>query len=237
MTSVTAARHRQPAQAQKHVTHNEALTLLDILVQLAVESRALTAPPSTPADNSRYIVKATGTGAFAGKDNQIAQYSGGSWSFYAPHTGWAAYVSDEGKLLAWNGSAWTSAGISSSDITSLQNLSLLGVGATADSTNPFSAKLNNALWAGKTTGEGGDGTLRLKLSKESAAKTLSVLFQDNFSGRAEIGLTGDDDFHFKVSADGSAWIDAIVVDKSSGDRKSTRLNSSHIQKSRMPSSA
>jgi hypothetical protein len=58
--------------------------------------------------------------------------------------------------------------------------------------------------------------LRYKLSKESASKTLSFLFQDNFSGRAEIGLTGDDDFHFKVSADGSSWLDAITIDKTTG---------------------
>ena len=95
-------------------------------------------------------------------------------------------------------------------LATLQNLSLLGVGTTADATNPFSAKLNNALWAAKTVAEGGDGHLRYKMSKESAAKTLSLLLQDNFSGRAEVGLTGDDDFHFKVSPDGSSWLDAIV---------------------------
>ena len=35
----------EAAQAQKHVTHNEALTLLDALTQLAVESRTLTTLP------------------------------------------------------------------------------------------------------------------------------------------------------------------------------------------------
>ena len=64
--------------------------------------------------------------------------------------------------------------------------------------------------------EGGDGDLRYKLTKESAAKTLSLLFQDNYSGRAEIGLTGDDDFHFKVSPDGSSFVEALILDKSSG---------------------
>ena|ERR1041385_8662813 len=54
------------------------------------------------------------------------------------------------------------------------------------------------------------------MSKESAAKTLSLLLQDNFSGRAEVGLTGDDDFHFKVSADGSSWLDAITIDRTTG---------------------
>jgi hypothetical protein len=41
------------AQAQKHVTHNEALRILDGLVQLSVLDRDLTAPPAGPADGDR----------------------------------------------------------------------------------------------------------------------------------------------------------------------------------------
>jgi hypothetical protein len=212
----------EASQAQKHVTHNEALVLLDTLVQLAVSSRSLSAPPASSAEGDRYIVQAAGTGAFAGKDNQVAQYSGGGWLFYPPRTGWLAFIADEGVLVAWDGAAWVSAVSSSGDISELQNLVLLGIGAVADSANPLSAKLNNALWVAKMVGEGGDGTLRYKLSKEDASKTLSFLFQDNFSSRAEIGLTGDDDFHFKVSPDGSSWTDALVLDKTSG---AARLNS------------
>ncbi|HXF90175.1 MAG TPA: DUF2793 domain-containing protein [Xanthobacteraceae bacterium] len=211
----------EAAQAQKHVTHNEALVRLDTLVQLAVLSRSLTAPPAAPAEGDRYIVKATGSGAFAGKDNQLAQFSNGGWLFYPPKVGWLAFIADEGVLVAWDGSAWVSAVSSAGDISELQNLLRLGVGTVADATNPFSAKLNNALWVARTVGEGGDGNLRYKLSKEGAANTLSILYQDNFSGRAEIGLCGDDDFHFKVSPDGSSWIDALVLDKATG---SARLN-------------
>ena len=58
----------QPAQAQKHVTHNEALRILDALVQLAVESRALTEPPAIAVDGARYIVAAGATGDWAGQD-------------------------------------------------------------------------------------------------------------------------------------------------------------------------
>lgn len=36
-----------PAQAQKHVTHKEALLALDAIVQLAVPGRNRTAPPET----------------------------------------------------------------------------------------------------------------------------------------------------------------------------------------------
>jgi len=201
------------SQAQKHITHNDALRMLDTLVQLAVLDRDLTAPPGSPADGQRWIVKAGATGAWAGHDDVIAAWQDGAWQFSTPQTGWLAYIVDEGALVAWSGSAWIDA---IAALTSLNNMTLLGVGTAADTTNPFSAKLNNILWIAKTLAEGGDGDLRWKMSKESAANTLSMLFQDNYSGRAEIGLTGDDDFHFKVSADGSTWLDALVIDKSSG---------------------
>ena len=44
------------SQAQKHVTHNEALRLLDAMVQLSVLDRDLTSPPASPADGDRHIV-------------------------------------------------------------------------------------------------------------------------------------------------------------------------------------
>lgn len=202
-----------PSQSQKHVTHNEALRLLDTLVQLAVLDRDLTAPPGAPAEGQRWIVKTGATGAWTGHVNAIAAWQDGVWQFSAPQTGWLAYVVDEGALLAWTGSAWIDA---ITALTSLNNMTLIGLGTTADAVNPFSAKLNNALMVAKTVAEGGDGNLRYKLSKESAAKTLSWLLQDNFSGRAEIGLTGDDDLHVKVSPDGSSWFEALTIDRASG---------------------
>ena len=201
------------SQAQKHVTHNDALRILDTLVQLAVLDRDLAAPPGAPGEGERWIVKAGATGLWAGHDNAVAAWQDGGWQYSTPQLGWIAFVADEGTLLVWNGTAW---GDFFSTVTALQNLALLGVGTTADATNVLAAKLNNALFVARTVAEGGSGDLRYKLSKESAAKTLSFLFQDNYSGRAEIGLTGDDDFHFKVSADGATWHDGIVVDRTTG---------------------
>jgi hypothetical protein len=203
------------AQAQKHVTHNEALARLDTLVQLSVLDRDLNAPPASPVEGQRWIVKPAPapTGAWAGRGNAIAAWQDGTWQFSTPKAGWLAYVADEAVALAWNGTAWTDFFAS---ITSLQNLTRLGVGATADATNPFSARLNNALWSAKPVADGGDGDLRYKMSKESAADTLSLLMQTNFSGRAEIGLTGDDDLHVKVSPNGTAWTEAIIVNRTTG---------------------
>lgn len=206
-------------QALQTTFHDDAIKTLDSLVMLSVIDRDLSSPPASPSEGDRYIVKAPGSGDDAWQDDHVVAFIDGHWRTHPPQLGWTCYVQDESALIAWDGAAWQFA----LDVLgggTAQNLSLLGVGTMADATNPVSAKLNNTLWVAKTVAEGGDGNLRYKLSKESAAKTLSFLLQNNFSGRAEIGLAGDDDLHFKVSPDGSSWIDAIVV---SGATGKTRL--------------
>jgi hypothetical protein len=195
------------AQAQKHVTHNEALRILDALVLLTVKDRDLSSPPGTPAEGDRYLVNPTGSGEFSGKDNQIAHYRDGTWGFHAPQDGWLCYVEDEATFVAFDSGVW---------MPLFQNVPLLGIGTVADATNPFSAKLNNVLWTARYDGEGGDGSLRYKFNKEDAADTVSMLFQTDWSGRAEIGLIGDNKLRAKVSADGSAWKDVVTIDESTG---------------------
>lgn len=201
------------AQAQKHVTHNEALQRLDALVQLSVIARGQSAPPASPTEGERYLVGAGASGAFAGKDFQIAVRLAGAWTFLVPRAGWSVYVAAERLSFVHDGSAWIDVGLA---LRSLQNLERFGLGATADGANPFSVKLNAALFAAKGAGEGGSGDLRFTLNKSAPANTVSQLYQTNWSGRAETGLTGDDHFRVKVSADGSSWKDAIDIDPASG---------------------
>lgn len=93
-------------QAQKHVTHNEAIRLLDALVQMAVISRTLTAPPASPADGDRYIVAAGATGAWATWDLNIAYYVDGAWMKLLPQPGWLAWIAAEAAHVRWDGAAW-----------------------------------------------------------------------------------------------------------------------------------
>jgi uncharacterized protein DUF2793 len=94
------------AQAQKHVTVNEALRLLDGLVQLAVLDRHLTAPPASPDDGARYIVASGATGAWAAWDLNVAYWVDGAWMRLVPRPGWQAWVEDEATLVIWSGTAW-----------------------------------------------------------------------------------------------------------------------------------
>lgn len=200
----------EAGQAQKHVTHNEALRVLDALVQLSVVAIS-ESPSGAPEEGERHIVAEGASGSFASKDGQVAVYEDGAWRFLMPRAGWLAFVKAENRLLVFAGDDWAPFPVSE-----LQGLALLGLGTDADAFNPFSAKLNKALWTARYTGEGGDGDLRYTLNKESSEDVLSLLLQSNWSGRAELGLIGDDDLRFKVSPDGSAWHDAIVIDRATG---------------------
>ncbi len=95
------------AQAQKHVTHNEALRVLDGIVQLSVKDRDLTAPPGSPSEGDRYIVAATATGEWAGWEGDVALWTDGAWLRLPAREGWRAWVEDEGILLVRGASAWT----------------------------------------------------------------------------------------------------------------------------------
>lgn len=199
------------AQAQKHVTHNEALRLLDGLMQLSVLDRDLTAPPGTPADGDRYIVGFGATGDWVGWDLNVALWTDGAWLRLPPRTGWRAWIEDEGLLLVYDGTSWVG-----TTPAFLQNMSLLGLGTIADASNPFSAKLNAALWTAKTVAEGGTGDLFYTMNKEAAGDDLGLTLQTGFTTKALLGLFGSDRFRLAVSVDGSTFFDGLIVDNTNG---------------------
>jgi hypothetical protein len=193
------------AQAQKHVTHNEALLLLDALVHLSVLSRTLAAPPAA-SDGARYLVPTAPTGAWAGQAGKLALAQGGGFQFLSPRAGWRAWVEDERRLLLFDGNSWL-------DILNppeFANLRRIGINATADDVNRLTVASPAVLF----THAGSDQ--QVKLNKNAAANTASLLMQSNWSGRAEMGLTGDDDFRIKVSADGAAWRDGLAINRATG---------------------
>lgn len=192
-----------PSQAQKHVPHNEGLRRLDALVQLSCIDRDLTEPPGSPSEGDRHIVAASATGDWSGRDEQIAIWQDGAWAFFAPLEGWLAWVQAEEALFVHDSVEWVPA--------QTETVDLFGINATADETNRFAISSPAVL----LNHEGADQ--QTKINKALATDTASLLFQTGFSGRAEFGLAGDDDFHVKVSADGSAWNEAIVIDRTTGE--------------------
>jgi hypothetical protein len=196
-------------QAQKHVTLNEALARLDGLVQTTVESRALAAQPVDPVDGALYILPADATGeAWSGRPaGTLMRFEAGGWLPLPAGEGCLAWVADEALLVARH------------EVTAdvdFQNIALLGVGTAADAANPLAARVNGVLLTARAAEDGGTGDLRLTVNKDTAADTASLVFQSDFSGRAELGLAGDEDFSVKVSSDGAAWTEALAIDRATG---------------------
>ena len=108
------------AQAQKHITHNEALRALDVLVQLTVHSRELNFAPETPAEGDSYIIGGSATGLWAGHDGKIAAYRDAAWMFFPPTTGWRAWIVNAGgfKLRLKAGSVRYTADYNTSKLSS-----------------------------------------------------------------------------------------------------------------------
>lgn len=93
------------AQAQKHVTMNEALARLDALAA----PTALSADADVPAaavEGDAFIVPSGATGVWTGRDGSLAFWISDGWSFAAPRPGWRVWVIDRDAPAIWTGSTW-----------------------------------------------------------------------------------------------------------------------------------
>ena len=101
----------QPAQAQKHVTVNEALVRLDGLAQLRLLSNSLTTPPITAADGDTYGVPIGGVNEWSLNIGDVAIYSNGGWVFVTPKAGWRGYIVDQGQSAIYSGTGWVASAL------------------------------------------------------------------------------------------------------------------------------
>lgn len=194
----------QPSQAQKHVTHNEALRALDVLVQCVVKDRDLTTPPAGPTKGDSHIIAAGGTGLWAGQDGFIASFDGADWQFTAPAPGWQAQVIAEDLPVVFDGSTWTT------QQPDMNNLTGVGIATQSDATNRLAVSGDATLLSHDGAGH------QVKVNKSTPGDTASLLFQTGWSGRAEMGTAGSDGFAIKVSSDGSTWNTSIEIDPNTG---------------------
>lgn len=206
----------QPSQAQKHVTHNEALLTLDTVAQLAIDGFDTINPPGSPVDGEVHWLGIGATGSWVGKDGYLATYHDTAWHFSIAQEGWRAWDKPGDQLRAYTGGVWA-------PITGgTQNLDGVGVNTTSDATNRLAVSSDATL----LSHDGDDH--QLKINKATVGDTASVMFQTGWSGRAEIGLTGDDNLNVKVSSNGSTFQDAISVDGSTGITSAKCLHSGVI---------
>jgi hypothetical protein len=96
----------QAAQAQKHVTVNEALAKLDGLTQLTLESISVTVPPVSADDGTAYGVPFGAVNDWLGHEGEVAIWSNGGWVYSVPRAGWRGYVTDAASAVAHDGAGW-----------------------------------------------------------------------------------------------------------------------------------
>lgn len=114
MPQTATARHALPnlfvGQAQKEITHNEALARVDALLHPAVQA-TLAGPPAAPGDESDglcWLIAPAATGAWLGKSGQIARWSAGSWRYLLPVEGMDIWHLADQVRYFYNNGDWAS---------------------------------------------------------------------------------------------------------------------------------
>lgn len=205
-TAALALPYVMPAQAQKHVTVNTGLTQLDALVQMRLVAIDVTSPPALPASGALYGLGSGATGAFAGQDGMVARFDEDTgWQFIAPQDGWLAIdlsPPEAARLVMWQAGQWQA--------PDLGRITALGIGTDPDATNRLAVASPASLFSHA----GSDH--RMVVNKAAAADTAAVMFQSGWSGRAELGLMGDESLTLKLSPDGQVWTTVLAGDPASG---------------------
>lgn len=94
-------------QAQKDVTHNEALALLDAAVAASAESIGFNTPPVGPLIGQCWIVGIAPTGTWAGFAGALALWTDGGWRFVMPVQGMRVWLKDQGLWADRGASSWS----------------------------------------------------------------------------------------------------------------------------------
>ncbi|MEO0930114.1 MAG: DUF2793 domain-containing protein, partial [Pseudomonadota bacterium] len=161
-------------------------------------------PPGTANEGQAWAIGTGATAEWAGQDGMIATWRGGGWLYVAPRDGWRAWVRDANDLRVHTGGVWVA------QSGELQDLPSIGINAIADATNRLSVNADATLLNNDGAGH------QVKVNKAGVGDTGSLLYQTGFSGRAEMGLAGNDDFSVKVSADGTTWFTALTATGANG---------------------
>ena len=96
----------QPGQAQKEMSHNEALARLDFAVQASVAAAGTDTPPDDPGEGACWIVGDAPSGAWTGQAKTIASWTASGWRFLAPAEGMRAWDADTHGFALFSGGAW-----------------------------------------------------------------------------------------------------------------------------------
>ncbi|MEO9971914.1 MAG: DUF2793 domain-containing protein [Hyphomonadaceae bacterium] len=193
-----------PNQAQKHVTYNEALNILDALVHASIE-REIQQLPSTAQAGDCFLVNAAPDDELAEQHQSIAQLVDGVWVYHTPRAGWLVWRRDVEAFTLFDGTTWRAF-----DTGSSASPDIFGVNAVGDTHNRLTVRSAGSLLDAEQADH------RIAVNKSTPEGSASLILQSEYTGHAELGLTGDNDLHIRVTPDGAAWRDAARIDRETG---------------------
>ncbi|WP_425231089.1 DUF2793 domain-containing protein [Sphingomonas sp.] len=93
-------------QAQKEVTHNEALAILDLLQGASAVAVGTNTPPATPAIGQCWVLGGAPVGGWAGHAGALAAWTSGGWRFAGPREGQAVWSLADTCPAVHSGGQW-----------------------------------------------------------------------------------------------------------------------------------
>jgi hypothetical protein len=93
-------------QAQKEITHNEALCLLDVLINTVIQDIFVNKPPLEAALGELYIIGENPIAEFANHPNKIAQKLESGWRFITAPKWLIATIDQGGSRYTYSGKIW-----------------------------------------------------------------------------------------------------------------------------------
>lgn len=107
-------------QAQKEITHNEALTLLDLVVQPCVEAVGVNVAPASPATGQAWVIGDQPTGAWQDHAGMLAGWTDGGWRFLSPRPSLSVWNKAAQCRSEWDGAAWQTGRVVAREVTVAQ---------------------------------------------------------------------------------------------------------------------
>lgn len=93
-------------QAQKEVSHNEALTRIDLAAHASVIAIGTEVPPEDPEPGQCWVLGESPTGAWSGHADAIAGWTEGGWRLLEPCEGMRVWIEESEAFALFTGGGW-----------------------------------------------------------------------------------------------------------------------------------
>lgn len=210
-----------PAQAQKHVTVNEAFARLDAAVQMRFSASTLLSPPSAVAEGECFLVPAGATDEWKDAAGQIAVRSNGGWMYLMPSAGWTGWDVETAKHLSFDGSDWSpepqavskGGAATYSRIIEFDHDIVPGIHNTTSAIIPAYSQVIAITGRVKTTMEGSGLTgwrLGVEGSEDRYGSGIGLSFNSYIIGLSGHPVTYYADTSLKISSEGGEFMSGTI---------------------------